>query len=114
MYRVTLKPFDDDLYQPATIFTLCDIPNNEGYGCSDKSYTKLMSKFLQIIATKVITNNTKFEMTDFDDVFIKFELVSSQKKRSLKLKMNPMPPKLSNHSWKPVNATRKRKGNKLI
>ncbi|RCI06969.1 hypothetical protein CU098_005714, partial [Rhizopus stolonifer] len=86
MYWVTLKPFDDDLYQPATIFTLCDIPNNEGYGCSDKSYTKLMSKFLQIITTKVITNNTKFEMTDFDDAFIKFELVSSQKKKKPKTK----------------------------
>ncbi|KAG1179506.1 hypothetical protein G6F70_007714 [Rhizopus microsporus] len=81
MYRATLKPFDDDLYQPTTIFTLCDLPNNEGYGCSDKSYTKLMSKLLQIIATKVVTNNTKFEMIDFDDVFIKFELIYSQKKK---------------------------------
>ncbi|KAL4210378.1 hypothetical protein AB4K20DRAFT_1867375 [Rhizopus microsporus] len=51
------------------------------YGCSDKSYTKLMSKLLQIIATKVVTNNTKFEMIDFDDVFIKFELIYSQKKK---------------------------------
>ncbi|RCH92916.1 hypothetical protein CU097_004726, partial [Rhizopus azygosporus] len=61
MYRATLKPFDDDLYQPTTIFTLCDLPNNE--------------------ATKVVTNNTKFEMIDFDDVFIKFELIYSQKKK---------------------------------
>ncbi|KAG0767834.1 hypothetical protein G6F57_002943 [Rhizopus arrhizus] len=80
MLRSTLEPFDDDLYRSVTTFSLCGLPNNEGYGCSNKSYMKLMSKLLRITATKVITKNTKFEMTDFDE-FIKFEFISSQKKK---------------------------------
>ncbi|KAI9489224.1 hypothetical protein BDB00DRAFT_876592 [Zychaea mexicana] len=49
-WRATLDGLDNDLLQPATIFTIADVPNIQGYGVSDMSMAKPASLVLQTIA----------------------------------------------------------------
>lgn len=55
-WRATLDVLATDLLQPATIFTICDIPGSQGYGISDKSLAKFSSSILQAVAIAVMTN----------------------------------------------------------
>lgn len=54
LWRATLPGFDNDLLQPATIFTITDLPGNQGYGHSDKSIIKTASSLIQTIAISVL------------------------------------------------------------
>lgn len=39
---------------PATIFTVCDLPHNQGYGSAANASEKLASRFLQALTVSVI------------------------------------------------------------
>ncbi|KAG0172630.1 hypothetical protein DFQ28_007646 [Apophysomyces sp. BC1034] len=54
-WRATLDCLDTDLLQPTTIFTIADIPSNQGYGVSDTSIAKTASRILQYVATAVMS-----------------------------------------------------------
>ncbi|KAG0183721.1 hypothetical protein DFQ28_001142, partial [Apophysomyces sp. BC1034] len=54
LWRATLPGFDNDLLQPATVFTVTDLPGNQGYGHGDKSIIKTASSLLQIVAIAVL------------------------------------------------------------
>ncbi|KAF7729302.1 hypothetical protein EC973_004558 [Apophysomyces ossiformis] len=54
LWRATLPGFDNDLLQPATVFTVTDLPGNQGYGHGDKSVIKMASSILQIVAIAVL------------------------------------------------------------
>lgn len=41
--RATLPHFDSDILQPATVFTLRDLPHNQGYGSSSRASLKIAS-----------------------------------------------------------------------
>ena len=56
LWRATLPGFDNDLLQPATVFTVTDLPENQGYGHGDKSIIKTASSLLQIVAIAVLKN----------------------------------------------------------
>jgi hypothetical protein len=45
LWRATLPRFDNDLLQPATVFTITDLPGNQGYGHGDKSIIKRLVLF---------------------------------------------------------------------
>lgn len=57
--RATFGDFDETRFRPLTVFTLCDTPDQEGYGCNSGSSAKLGSLLLQIVAIHV---NTKRRM----------------------------------------------------
>lgn len=60
--RATLDDFDETRFMPLTVFTLCDTPDQEGYGCNSGSapLPKVGSLLLQLVAIHV---NTKLRMT---------------------------------------------------
>lgn len=45
-----LQEFKSDLTMPATVFTLCDVPNKQGYDSSALSTEKIASRFVQALA----------------------------------------------------------------
>jgi hypothetical protein len=53
-WRATLECLDADLLQPTTIFTIADLPSNQGYGISDTSIAKTASSILQCVAIAVM------------------------------------------------------------
>ncbi|KAF7723158.1 hypothetical protein EC973_002293 [Apophysomyces ossiformis] len=64
--RATLGGFGIDVLQPATIFTIADIPSNQGYGVSDKSSSKTASCALQAAAIAVL-NRCQLSSQDIKD-----------------------------------------------
>ncbi|KAI9007882.1 hypothetical protein CLU79DRAFT_535526 [Phycomyces nitens] len=49
-WRAILEQFNSDLTMPTTVFTLCDVPSNQGYGSSALSTEKIASRFVQALA----------------------------------------------------------------
>lgn len=49
-FRATLDDFNDTRFMPATVFTLCDTPDQDGYGSNHSSAPKIGSLLLQTIA----------------------------------------------------------------
>lgn len=49
-FRATLDDFNDTTFMPVTVFTLCDTPDQDGYGSNHNSAPKIGSLLLQTIA----------------------------------------------------------------
>lgn len=69
--RATLDDFDETRFMPLTIFTLCDTPDQEGYGCNSGSAPKVGSLLLQLVAIHMNTKRrfTAENMSRFYDIF---------------------------------------------
>ncbi|KAG1143853.1 hypothetical protein G6F37_008619 [Rhizopus arrhizus] len=52
--RAAHDEFATDFRMPATVFSLCNLPHNQGYGASANSTGKLASRFLQSLALSII------------------------------------------------------------
>lgn len=65
-FRSTLSSFNDPLHKPATVFTLCDLPNNGGYGSNDGAYSRCASQFLQMLAIPAINSSGSLDRTSYD------------------------------------------------
>ncbi|ORX61926.1 hypothetical protein DM01DRAFT_1068896 [Hesseltinella vesiculosa] len=57
-WRATLNGLDTDLLQPATVFTIADIPGNQKYGISENCTVKAASSALQAVAIAVMTSRS--------------------------------------------------------
>ncbi|KAL0078755.1 hypothetical protein J3Q64DRAFT_1733289 [Phycomyces blakesleeanus] len=49
MTRASHAEFDSDLLMPCSVFPVCDLPHNQGYGSAANSVGKLSSRFLQAL-----------------------------------------------------------------
>ncbi|KAI8377599.1 uncharacterized protein BYT42DRAFT_570911 [Radiomyces spectabilis] len=54
MTRASHEEFDSDLLMPCSIFTVCDLPHNQGYGSAANSVGKVSSRFLQVLGLSFI------------------------------------------------------------
>ena len=62
-----MQEFDSSVYSPATVFTLCDLPNKDGYGVGSTSGAKLGSHILQIFAKAILVNKGIIQLSEYDD-----------------------------------------------
>ncbi|KAG2189580.1 hypothetical protein INT46_001603, partial [Mucor plumbeus] len=79
LWRSTLQEFDSSVYSPATVFTLCDLPNKDGYGVGSTSGAKLGSHILQIFAKAILVNKGIIQLSDFHNVLLEYENIIKQK-----------------------------------
>lgn len=79
LWRSTLQEFDSSIYSPATVFTLCDLPNKDGYGVGATSGAKLGSQILQILAKAILVNKGVIQPSDFYNVLLEYESIMKQK-----------------------------------
>jgi hypothetical protein len=73
-FRKTLISFNDPLHKPASIFTLCDLPHNGGYGSNDGAYSRCCSQFFQMLAIPAINTSWSLDRTAFDSFQTKYDL----------------------------------------
>ncbi|KAF7721912.1 hypothetical protein EC973_003951 [Apophysomyces ossiformis] len=62
-YRAALNALDNDLTKPATVFTLCDLPQS-GYGSSTTAIPRLGSQILEKLTIGMLTSG-KVSAKDF-------------------------------------------------
>lgn len=74
-----MQEFDSSIYSPATVFTLCDLPNKDGYGVGSTSGAKLGSNILQIFAKAILVNKGIIQLSDFHNVLLEYENIMKQK-----------------------------------
>ncbi|KAI7892469.1 uncharacterized protein EV154DRAFT_504536 [Mucor mucedo] len=79
LWRSTLQEFDSSTLSPATVFTLCDLPNKDGYGVGSTSNSKLSSHILQIFAKAVLVNQGIIQLSDFHNLLLEYENIMKQK-----------------------------------
>ncbi|ORX50199.1 hypothetical protein DM01DRAFT_1393694 [Hesseltinella vesiculosa] len=84
MARASHEEFDVDLLMPCTVFTVCDVPNNEGYGSAAGSVAKLSSRYLQSLARSYITSTP----VNFMDAMESVEVAEEVKKDSRSVECN--------------------------
>ncbi|KAG2207346.1 hypothetical protein INT47_006820, partial [Mucor saturninus] len=80
LWRSTLQEFDSSTFSPATVFTLYDLPNKDGYGVGSTSGSKLSSHILQIFAKAVLVNKGIIQLSDFQNVLLEYESIMKQKR----------------------------------
>ncbi|KAI8888226.1 hypothetical protein K501DRAFT_124282, partial [Backusella circina FSU 941] len=81
--RASHEEFEVDQLMPATIFTICDLPPNQGYGSAADASGKLASRFLQALAVSVI-NQLPINFSSALDAFSNVKLMKgSQSSTSL-------------------------------
>ncbi|KAI8975290.1 hypothetical protein BDF20DRAFT_597168 [Mycotypha africana] len=73
LWRSTLQAFDSSIYSPATVFTLCDLPNKDGYGDGSIFGAKLGSH------KAILANKGIIQLSDFRNVLLEYENVMKQK-----------------------------------
>lgn len=74
-----LQEFDSSIYSPATVFTLCDLPNKDGFSIGSTSGAKLVSNILQIFAKAILVNKGIIQLSDFHNVLLVYENIMKQK-----------------------------------
>lgn len=79
LWRSTLQEFDSSIYSPATVFTLCDLPNKDGFSIGSTSGAKLVSNILQIFAKAILVNKGIIQLSDFHNVLLVYENIMKQK-----------------------------------
>lgn len=68
-----LQELDSSIYSPATVFTLCDLPNKDGHGVGSTSGAKLGSNILQIFAKAILIYKGITQLSDFHNILLEYE-----------------------------------------
>ncbi|ORY99313.1 hypothetical protein BCR43DRAFT_489075 [Syncephalastrum racemosum] len=76
-WRAGLAVLETDLTMPATVFTLCDLPHNQGYGSSASSTEKVASRFIQALCIAHLESTPP----DFTRAFTFFDSVAKTRER---------------------------------
>jgi hypothetical protein len=75
-----LNEFDTPLYIPATVFTLCSLPNDKGFGFGSSSLAAISSQVLQVFAVAVIINEGVLKKEELRRLLKEFSPVIAKKK----------------------------------
>ncbi|KAG1150034.1 hypothetical protein G6F37_011077 [Rhizopus arrhizus] len=79
-WRRSLNEFDTPLYIPATVFTLCSLPNDKGFGFGSSSLAAISSQVLQVFAVAVIINEGVLKKEELRRLLKEFSPVIAKKK----------------------------------
>lgn len=74
-YRATVPSLKQDLFQPATIFTLCDLPV-VGYGTSNNSAERLGSRILQKVGLAPHLHDGRLKLGHFEAAIRIYDIAS--------------------------------------
>ncbi|ORY95456.1 hypothetical protein BCR43DRAFT_441674, partial [Syncephalastrum racemosum] len=78
-WRASVPGFQDPLYIPTTVRTLCDLPYFDGYGVGEKACAILAPRFLQLLAINHHNAEGIVEMARFDELLQMYKGVSNDK-----------------------------------
>lgn len=75
-----MNEFDTPLYIPATVFTLCSLPNDKGFDFGSSSLAAISSEVLQAFAVAVIINEGVLKKEQLRRLLKEFSPVIAKKK----------------------------------